>query len=116
MYILIRIYLGISIHNSIFSKLKTCCSLIHSVYYSLLYSHLIYDCPVWTTSNKTIDTIQILQKKCLRISHTNPLSFRTDCSSLMISLCQLQLIFEFNNMIYVTYLTLQLMYTIITLV
>ena len=73
--------------NGILSKLGYFApvSTLISVYYSIFYSHLIYGCPVWSlTSNKNIDTIRILRKKCLHVTfsefngHTL-YSFRTDC-------------------------------------
>ena len=69
--------------NGILSKLrhnapiKTCLQ----VYYAIFYSHLIYGCNIWgLTTDTNINTIEVLQKKCIRImtfsdfnSHTNPL-------------------------------------------
>ena len=67
--------------NGIISKLRHFVpkkSLL-SVYYSIVYSKLLYGCSVWSlTTIKNLDTINILQKKCIRIinfaeynSHTN---------------------------------------------
>ena len=44
-----------------------------SVYYSIFYSHLIYACQVWSlTTQKNLNIINILQKKCLRIINFAP--------------------------------------------
>ena len=80
---------------------------ITSVYYSLFYSHLTYACQVWSlTTQQNLNTINILQKKCLRIinfsafnSHTNILF----CSDKIlkfediIKLEQMKIIFEFKT-------------------
>ncbi len=69
--------------NGILSKLRynapieTCIQ----VYYAIFYSHLIYGCNIWgLSSDENLKTIELLQKKCLRIitfsdfnTHTNPL-------------------------------------------
>ena len=95
--------------NGILSKLRHFAPLstLISVYYSIFHSHLIYGCPVWSmTSSKNINTIRILQKKCLRImnfsefnSHTNPLFIQNRLLKLdnIIESSHLQLIFEFTN-------------------
>ena len=72
--------------NEILSKLhhfilKDICI---SLYYFLLYTHLIYGCLVWSDSRKSnIDRIIRLQKRCIRVinfsdfnSHTDPLFSR----------------------------------------
>ena len=69
--------------NGIISKLRHYVpkSTILQIYYSLFYSHMSYGIPVWSlTSQKNIDIVSILQKKCIRIlnsasynDHTNPL-------------------------------------------
>ena len=72
--------------NEILSKLhhfilKDICI---SLYYFLLYTHLIYGCLVWSDSRKNnIDRIIRLQKRCIRVinfsdfnSHTDPLFSR----------------------------------------
>ena len=47
-----------------------------SVYYSLFYTHLIYDCLFWSYSRKSnIDRLIKLQKRCIQI-----ISF-SDCNS-----------------------------------
>ena len=71
--------------NVILSKLRhfTTKDTLLSVYYAIFYSHMIYGCLVWSfTSSKNMDSITVLQKKCLRIlnfasinSHTNLLFF-----------------------------------------
>ena len=69
--------------NGIISKLRHYVpkSTIMQIYYSLFYSHISYGISVWSlTTQKHIDKILILQKKCVRIlnsasfiDHTNPL-------------------------------------------
>ena len=69
-----------------------------SVYHSIFYSHLTYACQVWSlTTQHNIDTIKILQNKCLRIinfapfnSHTNNL-FNSD------KLERMKSVFEFKT-------------------
>ena len=71
--------------NGIISKLRhfTTKETLLSVYYAIFYSHMAYGCLVWSlTTTKNIDSITILQKKCLHIlnfapinSHTNYLFF-----------------------------------------
>ena len=78
-----------------------------SVYYSIFYSHLIYACQVWSlTTQHNIDTIKILQKKCVRIinfasfnGHTNIL-FNSDKLLKFqdsIKFEQMKLVFEFKT-------------------
>ena len=69
--------------NGILCKLRhlTPKSTLISIYYSLFYSYLTYGCSVWPlTSQKNLDILNILQKKCIRIitfsnydCHTNAL-------------------------------------------
>ena len=69
--------------NGILCKLRhlTPKSTLISIYYSLFYSYLTYGCSVWSlTSQKNLDILNILQKKCIRIitfsnydCHTNAL-------------------------------------------
>ena len=50
-----------------------------SVYYSIFYSHLHYGCPVWSlTEKENLDTITILQKKCMRIINFAPFNSHTN--------------------------------------
>ena len=95
--------------NSILSKLRhnapltTCLQ----VYYALFYSYLSYGCAIWgLTSKYNINTINNLQKKCLRIitysdfcCHTNQLFIDLKLLKVneIISTHQLKLIFEFRN-------------------
>ena len=95
--------------NGIISKLRHFVpkSTLISVYYSIFYSHLIYGCPVWSlTSDKNLNTIRVLQKKCLRImnfadynSHTNHLFINNKLLKVddIIHFSHLQLIFDYIN-------------------
>ena len=77
------------------------------VYYAIFYSHLIYGCNIWgLTSEENIKTLEILQKKCLRIltfsdfnSHTNILFIKFKLLKIreIIKAQQLKLMFEFYN-------------------
>ena len=95
--------------NGILSKLrynapKTVCI---SVYYSIFYSHINYGNSVWTlTSEENLNSIRILQKKCLRImnfsefnAHTNELFSIDKLLKLddVIEFNQLKIIFEYKN-------------------
>ena len=93
--------------NGILSKprrnapLETCLQ----VYYAIFYSHLIYGCNIWgLTSEESLNKIEVLQKKCLRIitfsdfnSHTNPLFMILKLLKVkdLTKLHQLKLVFEF---------------------
>ena len=78
-----------------------------SVYYSIFYSHLQYGCPVWSlTKNENLDTIIILQNKCMRIINFAPFNSHTNNMFLdnkllkfedLIKLEQLKLILDFKN-------------------
>ena len=78
-----------------------------SVYYALFYSHLIYGCSVSSlTSQKNINIINILQKKCIRVinfshfnDHTNLLFVDNNLLKFkdIINLCLLVLVNQFNN-------------------
>ena len=78
-----------------------------SVYYSIFYSHLQYGCTVWSrTKKENLDTITILQKKCMRIINFAPFNSHTNNMFLdnkllkfedLIKLEQLKLIFDFKN-------------------
>ena len=47
-----------------FAPLKTCLS----VYYTILYSHLLHGCPAWSYAKEiNIDRVNKLQKRCIRI-------------------------------------------------
>ena len=97
--------------NGILSKLRhdapleTCLQ----VYYAMFYSHLIYGCNIWgLTSEETLNKIEVLQKKCLRIitfsdfnSHTNPLFKNLKLLKVkdLIKLHQLKLVSEFYEQI-----------------
>ena len=77
------------------------------VYYSIFYSHLQYGCLVWSlTKKENLDTITILQKKCMRIinfapfnSHTNNMFLNNELLKFddLIKVEQLKLIFDFKN-------------------
>ena len=95
--------------NGIISKLRqfTTKETLLSVYYAIFYSHMTYGCPVWSlNTTKNIDSITILQKKCLRIlnfapinSHTNYLFFSDKVIKFtdVIKMEQLKLVFQFNH-------------------
>ena len=72
--------------NGIIMKLRHAPqSTLISVYYAIFYSHLNYGCSVWSlTTSYNLDTINVLQKKCIRSinfapcnSHTTPLFAET---------------------------------------
>ena len=95
--------------NGILSKLRhfTSKDTLISVYYSLIYSHILYGCPVWTlTSINNLNHISILQKKCIRIvnfspfnSHTNKLFFDNKILKFedIIKLQLMKLVCDFKN-------------------
>ena len=74
--------------NGIMSKLRQYVlkTTMLQIYYALFYSHMSYGSLVWSlTTQKNLDIIFILQKKCIRIlnsvsynGHTNPLNERSD--------------------------------------
>ena len=83
-----------------------------SIYHSIFYADLTYGCQVWSlTTQHNIDTIKILQKKCVRIinfapfnGHTNIL-FNSDKLLKfqdIIKFEQMKLVFEFKTNIYLT--------------
>ena len=86
-------------HNA---PIKTCIQ----VYYAIFYSHLIYGCLIWgLTSEKNLNIIRILQKKCIRImtfsdfnSHTNQhfIDHKLLKVDEIIKIQQLKLIYEFK--------------------
>ena len=71
----------ISIANGILAKLRyfaTKKTLI-LVYYAIFYSQLLYGCPVWSlTTVDNINTIRILQTKCIRIINHAPYNSHTN--------------------------------------
>ena len=93
--------------NGILSKLRynapleTCLQ----VYYAIFYSHLIYGCNVWGLSTEgNINTIEVLQKKCVRIlsfapfkAHTNQLFIALGLLKVrdIIKCQQLKLVYDF---------------------
>ena len=95
--------------NGIISKLRhfTTKETILSLYYAIFYSHMTYGCLIWSlTTTKNIDSITILQKKCLHIlnfapinSHTNYLFFSDKVIKFtdVIKMEQLKLVFQFNH-------------------
>ena len=76
------------------------------VYYAIFYSHLIYGYLLWgLTSEKNLNTIRILQKKCIRIitfsdfnSHTNQHFIDNKLLKVdeIIKIQQLKLVYEFK--------------------
>ena len=95
--------------NGILSKLRhfTSKDTLISVYYSLIYSHILYGCSVWTlTSLNNLNHISILQKKCIRIvnfssfnSHTNKLFFDNKILKFedIIKVQLMKLVYDFKN-------------------
>ena len=77
------------------------------VYYAIFYSHLTYGSSIWgLTYEKNLDTIRILQKKCIRLitfsdfrSPTNQLFYDLNMLKVddIITSQQLKIIFEFKN-------------------
>ena len=95
--------------NGILSKLRYNApkSICISVYYSIFYSYLNYGNSVWTlTSEENLNSVRILQKKCMRIinfsefnAHTNNLFLTDKLLKLddIIEFNLLKIIFEFKN-------------------
>ena len=77
------------------------------IYYSLFYSYLTYGCSVWSlTSQKNLDILNILQKKCIRIitfnnydCHTNVLFIDNNLLKLndVIESSYIKLMFNFTT-------------------
>ena len=95
--------------NGIISKLRHYVpeKTLVSVYYAIFHSQILYGCTVWAMSTlKNINTINVLQKKCIRImnfapynSHTNALFYKNQILKLndIIKIEQLKLAFQFKN-------------------
>ena len=95
--------------NGILAKLRYFATkkILILVYYAIFYSQLLYGCSVWSlTTVNNIDTIRILQKKCIRIinhapynSHTNNLFEENKFLKLddIIKFEQLKFVFLFKN-------------------
>ena len=76
------------------------------MYYSIVYSYLLYGCPVWTLATlENINCITILQKKCVCIinyapfnSHTNNLFAENNILKFkdIIQMEQIKLVFDFK--------------------
>ena len=93
--------------NGILSKLRhnAPIDVCLKVYYAIFFSHLFYGCNIWgLTSEKNLNKLEILQKKCLRIMtfsdfrcHANPLFISLKILKIrdIIKLQQLRLPFEF---------------------
>ena len=70
-----------------------------SVYYSIFYSHLTYACQVWSlTTQHNIDTIKIIQKKCVRIINFAPFNGHTNILFNSDKLLKFQDIIKFEQM------------------
>ena len=95
--------------NGILSKLRhfTKKETLLSVYYAIFYSHMTYGCLVWLfTSSKNMDSITVLQKKCLRMLNFVPINTRTNplflhdkiikCTD-VVKMEQLKLVFQFKH-------------------
>ena len=99
----------LSLANGIIMKLRHYApqSALISVYYAIFYSHLNYGCSVWSlTTNYNLDTINVLQKKCIRSikfapynSHTTPLFAETKLLKFedMIIATKLKFAFDFKT-------------------
>ena len=82
-------------------------STLISIYYSLFYSYLTYGCSVWSlTSQKNLDILNILQKKCICIitfnnynCHTNALFIDNNLLKLndVIESSYIKLMFNFTT-------------------
>ena len=95
--------------NGILSKLRYYApkDTLISVYNSIFYSHVLYGCPSWSlTSMTNLQSISVLQKKCLRIinfapfrSHTNEL-FKKDsilkCNDIF-DIEKLKIVFDYKT-------------------
>ena len=71
----------ISRANGILAKLRYFATkkILILVYYAIYYSQLLYGCPVWSlTTVNNINTIRILQQKCIRIINHAPYNSRTN--------------------------------------
>ena len=78
-----------------------------SVYYSIFYSHMLYGCPIWSlTSLNNLNSITVLQKRCIRImnfapfnSHSNDLFAENNILKFndIIQIEQLKLVYDFKN-------------------
>ena len=95
--------------NGIISKLRHFIPkrTLISVYHALFHSQILYGCSAWSLSTlKNIQTINVLQKKCLRIinfkpfnSHTNDLFASNKIIKLndLINMEQINLAFQFKH-------------------
>ena len=66
--------------NGILCKLRTCAKKkLISVYYAIFHSQVLYGCLMWSLSTlKSINSINVLQKKCLRIMNFSPYNSHTN--------------------------------------
>ena len=67
--------------NGILAKLRYFATkkILILVYYAIFYSQLLYGCPVWSLTTVTnINTIRILQLKCIRTINHAPYNSHTD--------------------------------------
>ena len=70
-----------------------------STYHSIFYSHLTYACQVWSlTTQHNIDTMKILQKKCVRIINFAPFNGHTNILFNSDKLLKFQDIIKFEQM------------------
>ena len=95
--------------NGVLAKLRYFApkKILFLAYYAIFYSQLLYGCPVWSmTIVNNINTIRVLQNKCIRIinnapynSHTNNLFQENKLLKLddVIKIEQLKLVFLFKN-------------------
>ena len=68
------------------------------VYYSIFYSQLLYGFPFWSlTAINNINTIRILQKKCIHIMNHTPFDENKLLKLDIIKLEQLKFVFLFKN-------------------
>ena len=60
-------------------------NVMKNVYYSLIYSHIVYAIEVWGSAFKTeLDKILILQKRAIRLMIYNDIPTKTGTSKLLI--------------------------------
>ena len=95
--------------NGILSKLRynTPIDICLQVYYAIFYSYLIYGCNIWGfTSEENLNSIQVLQNKCLRIITFAPYDANVDQTFLdlkllkvreVIKIQQLKVVYDFHD-------------------
>ena len=87
--------------NGIISKLRynVPLNICIQVYYAIFYSYLNIGCNVWSfTNEKNIDTIQVLQNKCVRIMTFAPYNSNTDQSFIDLGLLKVRDVIKINQL------------------